>query len=169
MAKSKYHVRVMRPTFERAILTVEASSEKAAVRAALDEAGRLTDDQWGCLETVQEPPVVELAVSQEDAQDSDAAIVAFLRNVQHAYALFRANLADCGGDFIVPSWLRHHSALAIADITHDWSDALFGIHEEGVEAFISWLGRQTRPANLANFLAERDKRRENLRERPDER
>jgi hypothetical protein len=42
LQKSKYHIRVMRPTFERAILTVEASSEKAAMRAALEEAGRLT-------------------------------------------------------------------------------------------------------------------------------
>jgi hypothetical protein len=46
MQQSKYHIRVMRPTYERAILTVEASSEEAAMQAALQEAGRLTDEQW---------------------------------------------------------------------------------------------------------------------------
>jgi hypothetical protein len=42
MQQSKYHIRVMRPTFERVVLTVEASSEEAAMQAVLEEAGRIT-------------------------------------------------------------------------------------------------------------------------------
>ena len=38
MQQSIYHIRVMRPTYERAIVTVEASSEEAAMQAALQEA-----------------------------------------------------------------------------------------------------------------------------------
>jgi hypothetical protein len=34
MKRSKYYVRVMRPTFQRAILTVEAASERAALQSA---------------------------------------------------------------------------------------------------------------------------------------
>jgi len=36
--QSKYYIRVMRPIFQRAILTVEASTDKAAMRTALDRA-----------------------------------------------------------------------------------------------------------------------------------
>jgi hypothetical protein len=167
LQKSKYHIRVMRPTFERAILTVEASSEKAAMRAALEEAGRLTDDEWALLEAEREQPVVEIALSEEEAEGSDADVLAFLSEVQHAYALLQADLAEVGGSFIVPTWLRRQTGLAIADITQDWSEALSGIYEDGVEGFITWLAQQTRPTNVVDFFAERDKRRGKSREQPD--
>ncbi len=157
--KSKYHVRVMRPTFERAILALNAASDETAIRAALEQADRLTDDEWRVLDTEREPPVVEIALSNEQAEDSDAAIVAFLRDVQHAYALLQANLAGGGGGFIVPSWLRCQTDLTIADVTQDWKDELSRIHQEGVEAFIRWLRRQPRPTHGVNFFAERDRRR----------
>jgi hypothetical protein len=57
--------------------------------------------------------------------------------------------------------------LAIADITQDWNEALSGIYEDGVEGFISWLGRQTRPTNVVDFFSEREKRRGKSREQPD--
>jgi len=56
----------------------------------------------------------------------------------------------------------------IADITQDWNEALSGIYEEGVEGFITWLGRQTRPPNVVDFFAECDTRRGNPREEPDD-
>jgi len=149
----------MRPTFERAILAVDASSEKAAIRAALEQADRLTDGEWSVLDIERDPPVVEIALSNQEAQDSDAAIVEFLRDVQHAYALLQANLAEGGGSFIVPSWLRCQTDLTIADITQDWKDELSRIHQEGVEAFINWLRRQTHTTHAVNFFAERDRRR----------
>ena len=167
MQKSKYHIRVMRPTFERAILTVEASSEKAAMRAALEEAGRLTDNEWALLESEREQPVVEIALPEEEAEGSDNDLLAYLRDVQHAYALLQADLAEAAGSFIVPTWLRRQPGLAIADITKDWNEALSGIYEEGVEGFITWVGRQTRPTNVVDFFAERDKRRGKSREQPD--
>ena len=40
MKRSKYYVRVMRPTFQRAILTVEATSDEAAMLSALQQAER---------------------------------------------------------------------------------------------------------------------------------
>ena len=159
MEKSKYHIRVMRATFERAIIAVEAASEKAAIGAALEEAVRLCDNEWRVIETEREPPVVEIALSEEESEESQAAIVAYLTDIQHAYALLQANLAEGSGDFIVPSWLRRQPRLAIADITQDWNDALCGIDQEGVEEFIAWLGRQKRPINVVNFFAERRNRR----------
>lgn len=167
MQKSKYHIRVMRPTFARAILTVEAPSEKAAMRAALEAAGGLTDNEWALLEPEREQPVVEIVLPEEEAEGSDADVVAFLSEVQHAYALLQADLAEAGGSFIVPTWLRRQPALAIADITQDWNEALSGIYEEGMEGFITWLGRQRRPTNVVDFFAERDKRRGKSREQPD--
>src|SRR5437016_9352609 len=131
MQKSKYHIRVMRPTFERAILNVEASSEKAAMRAAWEEAGRLTDNEWARLDAERGQPVVEVVLSEEEAEGSDAEAHAFLSDVQHAYALLQADLAQGDGSFIVPVWLRHQPALTIADITQDWNEALSGIYEEG--------------------------------------
>jgi hypothetical protein len=159
MKKSKYYFRVMRPIFERAILTVEASSDEAAMRAALQQAGRLTDNEWALIETEQEPPIIEIALDEEETEGSDADRHAFLSDVQHAYALLQADLAEGEGNFIVPTWLRRQPALAIADVTRDWSEALSGIYEEGVEAFTAWLGRQTHPTNVVDFFTERDKRR----------
>ena len=157
----------MRPTFERAIVTVEASSEKAAMRAAVEEAGRLSDDQWALLEAEIEQPVVEIALSEEEAERSDNDLIAYLSEVHHAYALLQADLEEAGGAFIVPTWLRRQPALAIADITQDWNEAMSGIYEEGVEGFIAWLGKQTRPTNVVDFFAERDKRRGNSFKPPD--
>jgi hypothetical protein len=167
LKKSKYYIRVMRPTFERATLTVEASSEEAAMQAALEEAGRLTDDQWALQDAEREEPVVEIALPEEEAEGSDADVLAFLRDAQYAYALLQADLAEASGSFIVPTWLRRQPGLAVADITKDWNEALSGIYGEGVDAFITWLSRQTRSANVVNFFVERDKRRGKPRKEPD--
>jgi hypothetical protein len=113
MQQSKYHIRVMRPTFERAILTVEASSEEAAMQAALQEAGRLTDDQWELQGAEREEPVVEIALPEEEAEGSDADVLAFLRDAQYAYALLQADLAEASGSFIVPTWQRRQPGLAV--------------------------------------------------------
>lgn len=159
MQKSKYYIRVMRPTFARAVLAIEAPSEKAAIGTALEQAGRLADDEWKVLEEEPEPPVVEIAIAEEQTEGSDVEILAFLRDVQHAYALLQANLAEGAGAFIVPDWLRRQPDLAIADITQDWDHAVSGIHREGVQAFITWLARQRGPTPVMSFLAEREKRR----------
>ncbi len=164
LTSTRYQIRVMRPTFQRAILTVEAGSEQAAAQAALEQAGRLSDNEWARLDAEIEPPVIEIAVSEEELGSPADEIVAFLNDVQHAYALFRADLAEGAGTFIVPTWLRSHPALTIADITQDWNDALSGIYAAGIEEFIGWLGRQTRPANVEDFFSERDKRRAPCRE-----
>ncbi len=159
MNQSKYYIRVMRPIFQRAILTVEASTDKAAMRAALDKAAQLTDNEWALVEAESDQPIVEIALSDEDSDGSDADRLAFLSDVRHAYALLQADLEEGEGLFIAPTWLRHQPALWIADVTQDWSEALSGIYEEGVEAFTAWLRRQTHPTNVVNFFAERDKRR----------
>jgi hypothetical protein len=98
-----------------------------------------------------EEPVVESALPEEEAEGSDADVLAFLSDPQHAYALLQADLAEAGGSFIVPTWLRRQPGLAIADITQDWNEALSGIYEEGLEGFITWLARQTRPTNVVDF------------------
>jgi hypothetical protein len=79
----------------------------------------------------------------------------------------QADLAEASGSFIVPTWLRRQPGLAVANITKDWSEALSGIYEQGLDAFMTWLGRQTRSANVVNFFAERDKRRGKPRKEPD--
>ena len=167
MKKSKYYVRVMRPTFHRAIFTVEASSEKMALRSALERAGQLTDKEWAQQKVEREQPVVEIVLSDEEAEGTSADMIAFLKDVQHAYALLQADLAEGDGSFIAPTWMRHQPALAIADVTQDWQEALTGVYEEGVEAFTAWLSRQTHPADVVDFLAEREKRRGKPRDPPD--
>ena len=157
---SKYYVRVMRPTFHRAILTVEARSEDEAMRSALGKAERLSEEDWAQLETQTEPPMVEMALSKEETGgDSEAEVLEFVRDVRHAYALLQADLDEGEGAFIAPMWLKDLSELAAADITLDWNEALSGVSGEETEAFYAWLARQGRPSNVVDFLAERDKRR----------
>jgi hypothetical protein len=168
MKRSKYYVRVMRPTFQRAILTVEASSDKAAALSALEAVGRLTESDWTRLEAEREPPVVEIALSEEDTEgDTEAGVLKFMSDVQHAYALLQADLEAGEGYFIAPTWLQRLPELAIADITTDWTEALSRISEEGIEAFYAWLADQRHPTNVVDFFTERDKRRAKPRDDPD--
>jgi hypothetical protein len=110
--KSKYYVRVMRPTFHRAVVTVEARSEEAAVRSALGKAEQLSEADWVQLETDREPPVVEVVLSEEEAEgDSEADVVEYVRGVQHAYALLQADLEEGAGTFIAPTWADPREAL----------------------------------------------------------
>ena len=117
MQQSIYHIRVMRPTYERAIVTVEASSEEAAMQAALQEAGRLTDEQWALQGAEREEPVVEIALPEEEAEGSDADVLGYLIDAQYAYALLQADLAEASGSFIAPTWLRRQPGLAVPAVS----------------------------------------------------
>lgn len=166
--KSKYHVRVMRPTFHRAILTVEARSPAAAVRSALREAEQLSEADWAQLEAETESPVLEMVLSEEEAEgDSEADVVEYLRGERRGYALLQADLESGEGTFIAPMWLKGLPELAAADITQDWSEAVSGICGEETEAFYDWLTRQGRPSNVVDFFAERAKRRGTSSDDPD--
>lgn len=157
--KSKYYVRLMRPIFQRAILTVEARSEEAAVRQAFKRAEQLSEGDWAELETEREPAVVEMVLSEEESEgDSEADAFTFMREGRYAYALLQGNLDEGEGSFIAPLWLKDVGELPAADIAQDWSEALSGVCDEEIEAFYAWLTRQGRPSNVVDFLAERDKR-----------
>jgi len=158
--KSIYYVRVMRPTFHRAILTVEARSEEEAMRSALGKAEQLSEKDWAQFEIDREPPVVEMALSREEAEgDPEADVLEYVRGGRHAYALLQADLEAGQGAFIAPIWLKDLPELAAADITRDWNEDLSGVCGEETEAFYAWLARQGRPSNVVDFFAERDKRR----------
>lgn len=158
--KSKYYVRLMRPTYQRAILTVEASSNEAAMLSALQKAEQLCEADWAELGTEREPAVLEMVFSKEEAHgDPEADVIEYVRGVEYAYALLQADLDGGEGHFLAPMWLKDLPELAAADITQDWSAALSAVCDEEVEAFHAWLARQERPSNVVNFLAERDKRR----------
>jgi len=158
--RSKYYIRLMRPVFQRAILTVEATSEQAAIRSALEQAGSMAESDWERMEAVQEPPVVEVALSKDEVEDGASVdVLEFMLEVQHAYALLQANLETGEGVFIAPTWLGRQSALMVADVTGDWAEVLADISEDGVEAFHAWLAVQQRPTNVVDFFAEREKRR----------
>lgn len=142
MARTKYYFRLMRPTFQRAILTIEATSDKSAIRLAMEQAEQLSEADWARLKAEQEPPVVEVMLSEDEIDgDSEADILEYLHEDPHAYALLRADLEGGEGSFIVPTWLKRQPALTVADITQDWSDVLSDISEAGTEAFYDWLTR----------------------------
>ena len=110
--KSKYYIRVMRPTFQRAVLTVEAESEEAAVRSALEKAEHLSEFDWVQLETVLELPVVEAVLSEADIEedideDSGADALAFMSGGRHEYALLQADIEEGEGTFIARKRLRN--------------------------------------------------------------
>lgn len=166
--KSKYYVRLMRPTFQRAILTVEAPSEEAAVLSALRQAEQLSEADWAELDTEREPAVLEMVFSREESEsDSEADAFEYVRDGRYAYALLQADLDEGEGNFIAPMWLKDVGELAAADIAQDWSEDLSGVCDEEIEAFYAWLTRQGRPSNVVDFLAERDKRRGTPADDPD--
>lgn len=93
MKKSKYYIRVMRPVFQRAILTVEATSDEVALRSALEQAERLTETDWMQLEAERQPPFIEIALPEEEEQgQGEADVLEFVTNIPLAYALLQANL-----------------------------------------------------------------------------
>jgi len=74
--KTKYYVRLMRPTFQRAILTVEAGDEEAALRSALQKAEHLSDADWAELDTEREPTVLEMVFSKKESEgDPEADVI----------------------------------------------------------------------------------------------
>ncbi len=138
------------------------------MRSALGEAERLSEEDWAQLETEREPPVAEMALSQEEAGgDSEAEVLEYVRGGRHAYALLQADPDEGEGAFIAPIWLKDLPELAAADITQDWNEALSGVSGEETEAFYAWLARQGRPSNVVDFFAERDKRRGSTTANPD--
>jgi hypothetical protein len=168
MKRSKYYIRVMRPIFQRAIFTVEATSGEEALRSAQEQVERLTERDWARLEAEQEPSVVEIALPEDATEGAaEAEVLEFVSEVQHAYALLQADLESGEGNFIAPTWLKGQPELMVADITQDWAEALLGISDEGAMAFYDWLTHQGRPANVVDFLAERDKRRGRPPQDPD--
>jgi hypothetical protein len=168
MKRSKYYIRAMRPIFQRAIFTVEATSGEEALRSAQEHAERLTQRDWARLEAEQEPSVIEIALSEDVTEGAaEAEVLEFVNRVQHAYALLQADLESGEGTFIAPTWLKGQPELTVADITQDWAEALLGISDEGAMAFYDWLTHQGRPANVVDFLAEREKRRGRPPQDPD--
>jgi len=165
---SKYYVRLMRPTFQRAILAVEARSEEAALLSALQKAEQLSEVDWAQIEVDREPAVVEMVFSKRESQgDPEEDVIEFVRDAQYAYALLQADLDGAEGHFLAPMWLKDLPELAAADIAQDWSAALSAVCDEEVEAFHAWLRRQERPSNVVDFLAEREKRRGSSSSDPD--
>jgi hypothetical protein len=168
MKRSKYYIRVMRPVFQRAIFTVEATTYEEALRSSLEQVERLTERDWSPLETERESPVIEIALPDDVTEGAEEAdVLEFLIDVQHAYALLQADLESGKGTFIAPTWLKRQPELTVADITQDWAEALLGISDESAEAFYDWLTQQGRPANVVDFFAERDKRRGKPPQDPD--
>src|SRR5689334_12334232 len=96
----------MRPIFQRAIFTVEAESEEAAIDSALTRADRLTEQDRTRLDPEVEPALVEVALPEEET-DSRKSALEFLANVEHAYVLLQAHLGSGEGHFIAPTWLRN--------------------------------------------------------------
>jgi hypothetical protein len=138
--------------------TISASDE-AAMRSALEQAERLTESDWARLEVKRESPLIDIALSEDEVEgDTEADVLEFVCDVQHAYALLQADLEAGEGFLIAPTWLKLQPESAIADITQDWTEALSGISEEGIQAFYAWLTRQGHPTNVVDFFAERDKR-----------
>jgi hypothetical protein len=168
MKRSKYYIRVMRPIFQRAIFTVEATSDEEALRSAQEQVEWLTEREWARLEAQQEPPVIEIALPEDaTAGAAEAEVLEFVNDVQHAYALLQADLESGEGTFIAPTWLKHQPELTVADITQDWAEALLGISDASSNAFYDWLTQQGRPTNVVDFFAERDKRRGKPPQDPD--
>jgi hypothetical protein len=111
MKRSKSYIRVMRPTFQRAIFTVEAASEQAALPSAQEQAERLTERDWARLEAVREPPIIEVTISEDEtAGDTEAGVLEFVSDVQHCHALLQADLEAGEGAFIAPTWLKREPA-----------------------------------------------------------
>jgi hypothetical protein len=158
--KTKYYVRLMRPTFQRAMVAVEASTNEAAMLSALKKAEQFSEADWAEIETNREPVVLEMVFSNEEADgDSEEDVIDYVRGAEYAYALLQADLDEGEGHFLAPLWLKDLPELAAADIAQDWSAALSAVCDEEVEAFHAWLARQERPSNVVDFLAERQKRR----------
>ena len=81
--KTKYYVRLMRPIFQRVILTVEVSSDEAALRAALQESEQLPEAAWAEMETERELAVPEMVFSKDDLEgDSDANAIDYVRDAK---------------------------------------------------------------------------------------
>lgn len=153
----KYYVRLMRPIYQRAILTLEAPSDDAAMTAALEQAGRLTDKDWTEVPPVQDPPFIEIFLSEDEtAGDSEETIMQFMHDIQQAYALLQADLEAGEGSFIAPMWLKSQSREMMTDLTGDWAADMTDICDSDYDEFHDWLAQMEHPTNVLDYFVEID-------------
>jgi len=137
-----YYIKLMRPAFQAAILTVRARSEKEAVSIALKRAPRVDDAEWigrfdGELYAYDVQDVYE-AGGDEDASELGVIETRPPQTVMEQgpatdihYLLLRADIEIGQGDLLAQPWLDTRSSVLLADLCHDWSYDIDALEEKG--------------------------------------
>jgi|GEM_PF-3732903 len=129
-SSNTFVVNLMRPVFQRAALTMVASSEPKAVERALQGAALIPETAWtGRFEPERYDYVVE-----EVARNSGK--IRKMDTRHHLYLLLRGATFWGEGSVVIQPWLQKQTGLMVLDLTRDWIDALERIYnndEDGAE------------------------------------
>ena len=136
-AKRMFDVHLMRPIFQRTIMSLDASTKTEAVRLALDASASIPSGdwrgqfQWGYYNVVAEHVVAVNRARRPHGRVGQAGRNDDIRNLR--YVLLRADTFDGEGKVLVPRWLTQQSELMLLDLTRYWIDELQGIYENGLD------------------------------------
>jgi hypothetical protein len=153
--RHNFLVKLMRPIFQTAVVSVQAETEAEAVTAARVHAMRLREKAWlGAFDGISyayDVQVVlntdELREAHPEAEQTDELLVARLMSPQDFhYVLAKADIEAGEGGVLRQPWLRRISALMLADLAGDWLADLHVIEEEGLEKGYRRRGRRNEPA-----------------------
>ena len=148
--KRPFRVKLMRPVFQIADLTVEARTTSDAVALAMDQADGLADRNWaGAFDPshytyeVQEVIDVEafnemgVPLQGESMMKTQVAAPLPLRDIY--YLLLKGDGCSGEGRVVMQPWLEAKDELIVADLSGDWRSALESIEEDGVRSYYQSL------------------------------
>lgn len=136
-AKRMFDVHLMRPIFQRTIVSLKASTKTEAVRLALDASASIPSRdwkgqfQWGYYNVVAEHVVAANRARLPHGRVRQAGRNDDIRDLR--YMLLRANTFEGEGKVLVPRWLTQQSDLMLLDLTRYWIDELQGIYANGLD------------------------------------
>ena len=121
--KTKFVVHLMRPVFQRAIVTIAARDHDRAIALALKAAETLPEAEWkGRFDPEKYVAVVEGAETSPEPGEK-------VWKPRVGYLLLHGNLEDGEGRVVVEPWLRRQSGLMVLDLTRDWIDQLQQVYD----------------------------------------
>ena len=154
----RFVIKVMRPIFQTAVITVDAVNEERAVRLAFGKAARLKEEEWvgsfdACKYRYDLQHILDATEFSAEAEASEtsvsaAALAKDLRGMRITeYILLKADIEGGQGEAVNQPWLDEKSYVFLADVASDWLVDIEALEEEGLDGYL----RRGRRSNVIPF------------------
>ena len=154
--RHRFAIKLMRPIFQTAVITVNAVSEERAVRLAFRKAARLKEEEWvGSFDARKYrydlQNVLDATEFSDEATETSVTAADLAKDLceMHIteYLLLKADIEGGQGEALNQPWLDEKSYVFLADVAGDWLADIEALEEEGREGYL----RRGRRSNVIPF------------------